>query len=290
MKMESLAFKDAAIVDSDFGCPSWNLIINYTEAIVAPILSKPFYAMLSKICIVLVRPSHPGNIGATARAMKTMGLSRLCLVEPKQFPHVHAVEMASGAVDILEQAQVYSSLKDAIAECQLVIGTSARKRYLTAPILTPDEAANKLITKIKDKAEVAIVFGAERTGLTNDELIFCHQQVMIPTNEVYQSLNLAQAVQILSYECRKHYLTAENHDADEAKLDSPPAKAQEVDAMVHHFKALMYESDFFKPTGAEKVIYRLRRLFNKAQLEIKEVNLLRGILTAAQKAIKLRRD
>ncbi|STX50691.1 RNA methyltransferase [Legionella busanensis] len=236
----------------------------------------------NKIRIVLVATSHPGNIGSTARAMKTMGLSRLYLVTPKSFPDQKAYELAAGADDVLEECQVTHSLKDALHNCQLVIGTSARPRGIDLPGLLPKSCA-ELISKQSDDTEVAIVFGREHAGLTNEELLQCHYHVNIPSNPIYSSLNLAQAVQIIAYELRISLLAPVlkvSHTQD--KL----ATVNEIEQFYSHLTEVLLRINFLKKDNPRRLQERLRRLFNRVGLEQMEVNILRGILTYMQRALQ----
>ncbi len=230
---------------------------------------------LDSIRVVLVATSHPGNIGATARAMKTMGLHRLYLVNPKILPDARAHEMAAGADDIYKRAVVTESLADAIQDCQLVLATSARPRDIALRGLTPASNAD-LICEQPDKTEVALVFGREHAGLTNDELLHCHYHIHIPSNPDFSSLNLAQAVQIIAYELRMKLLspTASVETGREKE-----ATAQEVEQFYQHLREVLVEIDFLKPSNPKRLMQRLRRLFNRSKLEHVEVNILRGILS-----------
>ena len=234
------------------------------------------------IRIVLVATSHPGNIGSTARAMKTMGLHRLYLVTPKLFPDKQAHELAAGADDILEQAIVTASLKEALKNCQLVFATSARSREITLPGLTPAESA-AIIATTPDTTEIAIVFGREHAGLTNEELFHCHYHVNIPSNPAFSSLNLAQAVQIMAYEIRMKLLSPV---VEVALSVDKLATADEVELFYSHLREVLIDIDFLKPSNPRKLLQRLRRLFNRVKLEHMEVNILRGILTHMQTALR----
>jgi tRNA/rRNA methyltransferase len=235
--------------------------------------SKP--ESLANIRIVLCQTSHPGNIGAAARAMKTMGLSELVLVNPKKFPHPDADAMASGATDILAQARVCESLQEALVGCALVIGLSARKRELTHELVSAREAAAQII-QIAPAQKVALVFGTEMSGLSNAELIQCQQLAMIPANPEYSSLNLAAAVQVLAYELRMASasapVTAEN--------TFPPASHDEIEGFYRHLEETLLHIGFLDPAMPKRLMPRLRRLFSRARLEKEEVNILRGILKA----------
>lgn len=235
---------------------------------------------LANIRIVLIQTSHPGNIGSAARAMKTMGLSELYLVNPKSFPDDQAVTMSSNATDILDNATVVNSVQDALAGCHLVVGTSARhERTLAWDILDPRECSEQLV-KQAQTGTVAVIFGRESSGLTNDELALCHYLVHIPTNPDYSSLNLASAVQILSYECRV---------ASESNIEMTKGESEEVvtaDAMEGYFKHLetaMIESEFLDPENPKHLMTRLRRLYGRVKVTPSELNILRGMLAAFQK-------
>jgi tRNA (cytidine32/uridine32-2'-O)-methyltransferase len=238
------------------------------------------------IRIVLIATSHPGNIGSTARAMKTMGLQRLYLVSPWSFPDRWANELAAGADDILEQAVVTDSLKEALKDCQLVLATSARPRDLDLPGLIP-EAAATLMSETPDKTEIAIVFGREHAGLTNDELLHCHYHINIPSNPDFSSLNLAQAVQIIAYELRMKLLSPTTNA--KPSRDSL-ATVDEVEQFYEHLRDMLVSIDFLKPSNPKKLLQRLRRMFNRTKLESVEVNILRGILTNVKKALPKTRE
>lgn len=236
--------------------------------------------MLANIRIVLIQTSHPGNIGSTARAMKTMGLTDLVLVAPKEFPHPKADEMSSNAVDILANAVVVQTLDEAIADCGLVVGTSSRTRNIPWPLLTPREFAEKARVETTQH-KVAILFGREQTGLTNEELQRCHFHIVIPSNPDYSSLNLASAVQILAYELR----VASAEPLIEEKWDFPRANAKELESFYEHLETTLIELEFLKPSAPRQLMPRLRRLFNRTQLDSMEINILRGILGAVNKII-----
>ena len=227
------------------------------------------------IRIVLVATSHPGNIGSTARAMKTMGFRRLYLVSPKSFPDPRAHELSAGADDLFQYAVVTDSLKEALTGCQLVLATSARPREIALPGLTPAACA-ALVAETKDKTEIAIVFGREHAGLTNDELLHCHYHINIPSNPEYSSLNLAQAVQIIAYELRMKLLSP---GADVEMRSDRQATVDEVEQFYTHLSKLLVAVDFLKLSNPKKLLQRLRRMFNRIKLEHLEVSILRGILT-----------
>lgn len=230
------------------------------------------------IRIVLVDPKHPGNIGATARAMKNMGLTDLRLVRPVQFPSAEAAARASGAEDVLNAARVYEQFTDAIAECGLVVGTSARPRYLHWDVLEPRECAAKIVAASRTDS-VALVFGAERMGLTNTELAHCSLLATIPTNPDYSSLNLAMAVQVMTYEIR---LALRDASPLQPQRDVPLATSEDMERLYMHLEQVLEEIDFRDRTGGGHLMSRIRRLFNRAELDQNEMNILRGILTAVQ--------
>lgn len=229
----------------------------------------------SKIRIILVGTSHPGNIGSTARAMKTMGFSRLYLVSPLMFPDRRANEMAAGADDILERAVVTETLPEALLGCQMIFATSARARDIGLPGFTPNECARK-VSSLDDDTEIAIVFGREQSGLSNQELLHCHYHIHVPTHPEFSSLNLSQAVQILAYELRMQALTPKAHASN--KQDTL-ATAEQVELFYQHLESVLISIDFLKLSNPKRLQQRLRRLFNRATLETMEVNILRGILT-----------
>ncbi|EIS3738951.1 MULTISPECIES: tRNA (cytosine(32)/uridine(32)-2'-O)-methyltransferase TrmJ [Aeromonas] len=236
--------------------------------------------MLDQIRIVLVNTSHTGNMGSAARAMKTMGLSQMVLVDPQAQPDDNAYALAAGASDLLANARIVSTLDEAIADCGLVIGTSARSRTLSWPMLDPREAGEKLVTEGMQHP-VALVFGRERTGLTNDELQKCHYHVAIPANPEYSSLNLAMAVQTLCYEVRMHWLQREQVGETDMAVDYP--SAEQLEGFYQHLEQTLLKTGFIADDHPGQVMSKLRRLFNRARPEAVELNILRGILTSVQK-------
>ena len=243
---------------------------------------------LDNIQIVLVKTTHPGNIGACARAMKTMGLRQLALVNACDHLVPEAIARASGADDVLQQASCYDSLTDAIADCQLAVATSRRARNLEWPRLSPADAANTLIGQAKTK-KVAIVFGRERDGLNNEELQLCRYHVAIPTSDEFCSLNLGQAVQLLAYECRKAFLEQDlpANDIDDAPSDPDAILADcgKVHGMVNHLETVMSRVEFLNPKQPRLLSQRLLRLFTKADLTEQEVNIMRGFLSSVENKI-----
>lgn len=228
--------------------------------------------------IVLVNTSHPGNIGATARAMKNMGLEQLCLVDPLHFPSAEATARASGADDLLASAQCYATLEQAIADSVLVIGASARCRSLPVPMLDPRACARLVVDQAPDKT-VSLLFGRERTGLTNEELDRCHYLVQIPTNPAYPSLNLAAAVQVIAYELRM----TEQETAPAQARQMQHASAAEMERFYAHLEQTLIELEFLDPESPRQLMRRLRRLFGRARPDQNEINILRGMLTAVNK-------
>ena len=235
----------------------------------------------SNIRIVLINTSHPGNIGAAARAMKNMGLSQLTLVKPAQFPDSEATARASGADDVLASANVVDNLNDALAGCHWVVGTTARARTIGWPTLTPRACADELVKKAT-AGPVAIVFGQERIGLTNEEVDKCQALVTIPGNPDYRSLNIASAVQIIAYEtflashAPESDLLAEDRDVDAA------ANSEDMERFYQHLEQVLVEIGFHDPDNPRKLMRRLRRLIGRARPDQNELNIMRGILTAIQ--------
>lgn len=232
-----------------------------------------------KLRIVLIETSHPGNIGAAARAMKNMGLARLYLVRPRQFPSAEATARASGADDLLAGAQLCQSLEEAIADCSLVVGASARLRSLSWPQLDARACAAEVLKAQTGGEEIALLFGREHSGLTNEELERCQYLMHIPTNAEYSSLNLAQAVQVMAYELRMALDTA-----PEAASEAEFASAEDLEGFFAHLEQTLVSIDFLDPDNPRQVMRRLRRLLSRTRLEKVEYNILRGILTAVQKA------
>ena len=266
-------------------------------------------SLLENIIIVLVEPSHPGNIGAVARAMKTMGLMNLAMVNPRKFPHVEASARAAGADDVLQNAVVTNDIKKVIADCTLVLGTSVRERQVTWPMSNPNEAAQIIDSHLEtisaidqsngveeNTSKVAILFGRENSGLSNEEMDLCSRQICIPANEDYSSLNLASAVQIIAYELRMRSLitsaiednNAGDVDANNEKPLSPLEKRQQIatkeqfDGHMQHLADTMEKLSFIKSGPSTMLMRKLTRLYNKAELTVEEIQILRGILAAMQ--------
>ncbi len=238
--------------------------------------------MLSHIKIVLVETSHPGNIGAVARAMKNMTMTNLCLVSPKFFPHADATARAAGADDILAKAQLFETLEEAIADCTLVIGASARSRTISLSEVTPRECAEKVITESAHE-KIAIVFGRENSGLKNEELDLCRYLLHIPCNENYSSLNIAAAVQVVCYEL---FIAAQNGDVARKAVgdenEQELATNHQMELFYNHLAEALSDIGFMHPEKEESLMRRLRRLYNRAELRSKEVDILRGILRLSQ--------
>jgi tRNA (cytidine32/uridine32-2'-O)-methyltransferase len=234
--------------------------------------------MFANVRVVLVHPTHPGNIGAAARAMKVMSLARLSLVQPRVFPSAEATALASGADDVLASATVCDTLDAALENCSLIIGASARVRNLSWPQLDPREAAALAATH-GPASEVAFVFGREHAGLTNEELERCHYLMHIPANPAYSSLNLAAAVQVVAYELMMAQ-AGERPVGDQAEVDL--ATATELGNFHQHLERVLVAIGFLDPAQPRRLMRRLKRLFNRARPDKTEVNILRGILTAVE--------
>lgn len=230
--------------------------------------------------VVLVHTSHPGNIGAAARAMKNMGLDRLYLVEPREFPAPRALWRAAGATDVLERAMVVGSLAEAVADCGLVIGTSARERRIPWPLLDPRECGQRAWQE-SAQHQVALVFGREDRGLTNEELAQCGFHVHIPANPEYSSLNLAAAVQVLTYELRMAAL-ADTGGGQAQAWDVPRARAEDIELYFEHLERVLIDIGFHDPANPRQTLPRLRRLLARIRPDRMELSILRGVLTAMQ--------
>ncbi|OOZ42182.1 tRNA (cytosine(32)/uridine(32)-2'-O)-methyltransferase TrmJ [Solemya pervernicosa gill symbiont] len=238
---------------------------------------------MESVRIVLVNTSHPGNIGAAARAMKNMGLAQLYLVSPESYPHAEATARASGADNLLADAVVCRSLEEALVGTNLVVGLSARPRNLSCEQLSLRESAAKTV-EIATSGQTAFVFGRERTGLLNEELDLCHYLVHIPTNPDFSSLNVAAAVQVVSYELRMAFLEAVDNQGSEVELPSY-ADSDAVERLYAHLENIMIKTEFLNPDNPRLLMRRVRRLFNRARLEQDEVQILRGLLTSIEKKL-----
>ncbi len=249
--------------------------------------------MLERIRIVLIGTSHPGNIGGVARAMHNMGLADLALVAPRcEVITQDSISRASGADHLLHQASVHATLEDAVADCTLAVGASARSRTLPWPMLSPRQLADRLPSECASvDARVALVFGREDSGLTNAELQRCHAHVHIPTNADFSSLNLAAAVQVLAYECRMAWLSQADDQADAPTAtadDDDLATHEELERYFEHLERTLVGIEFHDPAQPRQLMARLRRLYLRARPERMEMNILRGILSATEKATNTR--
>ncbi|WP_407332349.1 tRNA (cytosine(32)/uridine(32)-2'-O)-methyltransferase TrmJ [Enterovibrio sp. 27052020O] len=239
--------------------------------------------MLDNIRIVLIGTTHSGNIGSAARAMKVMGLKHMVLVAPDCTVDGQAIALAAGASDIANNARIVNTIEEAVADCGLVVGTSARSRTLEWPMLDSRECGIKAIEEASQHP-VALVFGRERTGLTNEELQACHFHVAIPANPEYSSLNLAMAVQTLCYEARMAWLDSQAYQG-EVKEQLYPL-AEDLERFYVHLEQVLNKTEFINKAHPGMVMTKLRRLFNRARPESQELNILRGVLSAVEKSIK----
>ena len=230
--------------------------------------------MESKIKFILFEPSHPGNVGAAARAIKTMGFDTLCLINPIEHPHPEARARSSGALDVLLNAEVFDNLQDAIKGCGLIIGTTSRDRRISVPITNIREAAPSIVAKAKQKP-VAVIFGPEKTGLINEQVDCCNQLVGIPSSESYKSLNLAMAVQIVAYE-----LSVSCQASPSEMRARNLASNEEIELFYAHLNQVLLETGFLNPKNPKQLMRRLRTLFNRAQMDENEINIMRGILAS----------
>lgn len=241
-------------------------------------------ALLARVRVVLVGTTHAGNIGGAARAMKNMGLGQLYLAAPVSFPHPEATWRAVQATDVLDRAVVTRDLAEAVADCTLVIGTSARERRIQLPQLSPRRLGS-LCTAARPDERIALVFGREDSGLDNEELRMCHWHLYVPTSPAYPSLNLAAAVQLLCYELRMAALEAQDALPREA-WDEPLATVEGVERFYVHLEETLVQTGFLNPAAPRQLMARLRRLFNRVRLDQMELNILRGMLTEIQKSIR----
>ncbi|MGH8528989.1 MAG: RNA methyltransferase [Nevskiales bacterium] len=239
-------------------------------------------AKLADIRVVLLATSHPGNIGAAARAAKVMGVSEFWLVAPKRFPSPEADAMASGALDVLARAKVVNSLAEAVTDCQWVVGTSARRRWFNDIPLSPRGFAEQACA-MREGEHVALVFGRERIGLTNEEVDLCHALVEIPANPEYSSLNVANAVQVLCYELRVAALAGV---AGEDKRHYPTA--EEIENFYEHLQKVLLKTGFLDPGNPRHLMRRLRQLYGRIRMDENELSILRGILTSVETPKKRR--
>ncbi|MCK5664521.1 MAG: RNA methyltransferase [Thiotrichaceae bacterium] len=242
---------------------------------------------LDNIRVVMINTSHPGNIGAAARVMKNMGLTRLYLVNPQQFPNYEATAMASGADDLLAKATICSSFEQALAGCHLVLGTTARERKLQHEFIDARDAGVLSVSESAER-EVALVFGRERTGLTNEETGLCHKLINIPTNPDYQSLNVASAVQIVTYEVMMslYYLHDKSKQQRNGKTDKEEsidyASSENMERFYQHLQDTLVDIDFLRLKQSPQLMPKLRSIYNRIRLQQEELNILRGILNKTQ--------
>lgn len=234
------------------------------------------------IRVVLVNTTQPGNIGGAARAMMNMGLSRLYLVQPDIFPSDRAVWRAAGASSVLDSTVVVDSFDEAVEDCHLVVGTSARERRIPWPLVDPRECGTRVLSE-SEGSEIALVFGREHSGLTNDELQKCHLHVHIPSNPDYSSLNLCAAVQVLAYELRMQALNSIGELPIQEAWDEPLAPNKSVDLLIEHFERAMIHSGFHDPENPRQTMTRLRRMINRIRPDESEVQILRGFLASTEK-------
>lgn len=266
---------------------------NLSEHNAQPLVAAPDF---NNIHIVLVNTSHPGNIGAAARALKNMGIPNLRLVDPQDYPSDVAIWRAASATDILQNASVYPTLDAAVADCGLVIGASARSRRMPWPVLSPRQCANHVVADA-GLNKVALVFGREDTGLTNEELQLCQYHVQIPASEEYSSLNLAAAVMVITYEVRVAMLEALNSGAAAAPAfydaqvedeywDVPKADGHQLELFYAHLEKVLVDMDFHDPKNPRLLMPRMRRLFGRIRPDAMEINILRGVLTYVDDHVK----
>ena len=244
---------------------------------------------LDNIRIVLVNTSHPGNIGGVARAMKNMGLERLYLVQPRQFPDEQATWRAASALDVLDNAVVTGTLEEAVGDCQFVVGPSARGRRIPWPLLDPRACAERIARQSAGE-QVAVLFGREDRGLTNEELRLCNLHLNIPTSNSYSSLNLAMAVQIVCYELRMLLAGGDLPREEDAQWDTPFATQENMERFYVHLEQTLVDLEFLDPAAPRQLMSRLRRLYSRVRLDEMELNILRGILTETGKWVARARD
>ncbi|MCY3883610.1 MAG: RNA methyltransferase [Gammaproteobacteria bacterium] len=237
---------------------------------------------MSEVQVVLVEPSHPGNIGGAARAMKTMGLSKLVLVNPKRFPDPQADWRAAGALDVIRSTVIFETLEEALRPSVLSAATSVRSRHIPWPVLSSAEFAQHVHAQYAPNDVISVVFGREDSGLTNEELNLCNIQVRIPSSRVYGSLNLAMSVQVVAYDL---FRVLNQDKPNENSWDRPLATHQELGAFFAHLESVLTQLDFYDPDNPREAMTRLRRLFSRTELDQTEVQILRGILSHVEKAV-----
>ena len=248
--------------------------------------------LLDRLRIVMINTSDSGNIGAAARAMKTMGLRQLVLVQPDEFPTAKATARASAAADLLHNARVVQTLDEAIGDCQLVFGTSARLRTIPWPLIDPRQGASRVMNE-PEGADIAILFGREDAGLTNEELRRCHFHICIPANEEYPVLNICVAIQVICYEMRMAALERQASPVapDQSGMqqwDEPLVSSEDMERFLRHFEETLLDINFFDPNNPKQLVTRVRRLFLRTRMDRLEMNLLRGVLSTVQKRVKER--
>ena len=243
----------------------------------------------SNIRVVLVNPSHPGNVGAAARAMKNMGLRRLVLVGPRKFPDPEAEWRAASAVDVIREARVVETLDEAIADSQFVVGTSARERRIPWPVQDARLTASRIVQHASTD-KVSILFGREDSGLNNDELQRCNLHCHIPTHPDYQSLNLSMAVQIVCYEIRMAQLEGQLPKEEDAHWENDFATSQDMEYFYEHLEETLVDLEFLNPAAPRQLMTRLRRLYSRVRLDEMEVQILRGVLKETRRVVRENRD
>lgn len=249
-----------------------------------------FQDLAARFRFVLVRTSHPGNIGSAARAIRTMGFERLELVLPARFPDREANALAAGADAVLANAGVHAELVDGLAGCNFALGLSARRRGVTLPELSPREAARQALAAAARGEQVALLFGNERSGLENEELARCHAMVRIPSVDDFSSLNLSQAVQVMAYELRVALLGGAVPAAPVRDDAEPPADAARMERFYEHLSETLDDIDFHKGRAPTTIMLRLRKLFQRAQMDERELRILHGIFADAQRMARIAQD
>ncbi|RMH93603.1 RNA methyltransferase [Lysobacter pythonis] len=245
----------------------------------------------ARIRIVMVGTQHPGNLGAAARAMRTMGLTRMVLVAPEKQPDLVTVSMAAGAEALVFDAPVFATLGEAVADCRLVLGCTARSRRIALEELPPRKAVERAVAAAGEGGEVALVFGRERTGLDNDELQLCHAAIHIPADPAFSSLNVAAAVQVLAYEARMALLASAASTASVvAACVEPPAAHAELEGFFSQLAETLDAIDFHKGRAPESALRKLRRIFLRAEMSSREVRIVRGVLADAQRMARLAKN
>lgn len=244
--------------------------------------------MLENIRVVLVRTFHPGNIGSAARSMKTMGLSDLCLVAPRDFPSDEADKMAAGASDMLDHVRVVDTLAEAVSDCTVIIASTARPRGYDLPELTPNASAQLLVNNAQTNP-VAIIFGPERMGLHNDDIRYAKYRVTIPANPDYSSLNMAAAVQTLSYEIYNAWLSNNNENKHQQTEIRELPTSEDILRLHQHLEKVLKQINFLRPHQGETLL-RIEHLLNRAEPDVLETNILRGILSAVEKTLAKQKD